>query len=100
MGTPDKPKIDDYVDITAHKQPPNPRHRPPDKIWLRHMQLALAVEELRQAGCAYKEAVAKVAEKHHASESTVARSYSKYISEPADPNTTAQRRKWRNCRPG
>lgn len=98
MDTPDKPKAEDYVDITRDKPPPNPSHRPPDKIWLKHMQLVFAVEELRQAGHTYKEAVAEVAEKHHASESTVARSYSKYISEPDDPNTTAQRRKWRNHR--
>lgn len=98
MGTPDKPKIEDYVDITRDKPSPNPRHRPPDKIWLRPMQLALAVEELRQVRRTYKEAVAEVAKKHSASESTVARAYAKYILEPGDPNTTAQRRKWRNHR--
>ena len=93
-----KLEIDECEDITGGAARPRPRHRPPDnvQVWMKHVQLALAVDELRKAGYTYEKAVPKVADDLHASEATVKRAYGRYIRELEDPNSAEKRRKWQN----
>lgn len=88
--------IGECEDITGKPTPARPAHRPPDSvhIWKRRVELALAMEELRNGGSTYEEAAAQVAQERHASEATVKRAYGIYSLEPADPNSAIARRTW------
>jgi len=74
-----------------------PKGKPPDpEMWVRDGMLALAVKQLRDAGMmTYEEAIAKVSEDHHTSESTVRRAHDAWSTDVFAPEKKAGKRRKR-----
>jgi hypothetical protein len=94
--------IDECEDISGKPPRQNPAHRPSGKLWLRHVELALRVDQqikdrdaVGRKKPSNRSIAEGVAEANHVTLPTVQRAYSAYILEPKDPNG-APNRNWKN----
>jgi hypothetical protein len=102
IGEQSKLNSEDCEDISSNPTAPNPAHRPVDRLWERHVKLALAVEQQinrrdseGRRKPSNRNIAEDVAEEAHVSLPTVQRAYSYYILEPKDLHG-ANERNWKN----